>query len=48
MAKEKTISLWHIDGIAYEEGTDKEVGRVYRNGTLANTKGKWEMVTITY
>lgn len=42
----ETTNLWHIDGIAYGEEPVKELGKVYRNGELAKTNGKWEMITI--
>lgn len=34
-----TIAIWHRDGIS-------AYGKVYRNGELAKTDGKWEHITV--
>lgn len=43
----KTIGLWHKDGIGSTENTNYKEVKVYRNNTLADTGGKWEVITIT-
>lgn len=44
MKPDSSINVWHKDGIGQDE--ENEI-RVYRGGELADTKGIWEMITIT-
>lgn len=40
-----TIAVWHKDGEIMDSGI---IGKVYRNGEVVDTGGKWEHITITY
>ncbi len=43
----KTINVWHKDGIGEVEGTKYESVKIYENGALQNTDGQWRMLTVT-
>ncbi len=44
---DKTYILWHKDGIGGLDSMSEYKVRVYKNGKLANTKGKHENIVIT-
>lgn len=43
---ETTQTIWHKDGVITEP--TKFLGNVYRNGELADTQGKHELLTIVF
>lgn len=44
-----TISVWHKNGIGRQQGDEpSSIVHVYKNGVLADTNDKWELITLVY
>lgn len=42
-----TVTVWHKDGLVYDGSESGAIGRVYEDGVLASTRGKWKNLVVT-
>ena len=44
--KTTTIKLWHKDGVVFDSNDKKTKSRVYVDGQLSNTQGKYQHLVV--